>query len=189
MPEYDPTTFDPSTFDALAGRYELEGRPGYTIRIRRDGDRYLVKLVGQPEWEISPVGPSRFSTRGGFNISFNPSPGGSVETITLHQFGGDQAFRIPTEPEPLVLADYVGRYYSDELGTVYTVRAEDDGLALTHPRMSTSIALLHSADGRFRGEYQYPVSGVAFERGADGTVTGFVADGVRTRGVRFDKMD
>lgn len=187
-PDYDPASFEPETFDAFAGRYELDDAPGYVITFRREDDRYVVQVIGQRETEIVPVGPSRFSTRGGsLEISFHTSPGGSVETITLHQNGDQPAFRIPTEAEPLVLADYVGRYYSDELGTVYTVRVEDDGLVLVHPRIHTPIPLLHSAGGRFKG--RYPITGLAFERGGDGTVMGFAAESVRTRGVRFDKLD
>ncbi|WP_412069045.1 serine hydrolase [Rubrivirga sp. IMCC43871] len=186
--EVEPVAFEPATFDAFAGRYELDGPPGYTVRFRRDGERYLMQVIGQRETEIVPVGPARFSTRrGSLEISFHPSPDGSVETLTLHQGRDLEAFRIPTEPEPIVLSDYVGRYYSDELGTVYTVRIEGDGLVLTHRRMDAPIPLLHSADGRFKGTY--PIQGLAFDRGPDGAVTGFAASSGRTRGVRFDKMD
>lgn len=187
-PDYDPASFEPETFDAFAGRYELTGAPGVVVRFRRDGGRYLVQVIGQSEEEIVPVGPSRFSTPDGeAEISFNASPDGSVETITLHQDGDQQATRVPSEPETVVLADYVGRYYSDEVGTVYTVRVEDGGFVLAHSRMHTPIRLRHSAGGVFVGRYL--VTSLSFERDVNGPATGFAAESVRTRGVRFDRMD
>lgn len=182
------TAFEPETFDAFAGRFELDGSPGLTVRFRRDGDDYFMQLLGQRETEISPIGPSRFSTRSGsLEISFHPSAEGSIETITLHQGRDLGAFRISSEPEPVALADYVGRYYSDELGVVYGAQIEDEGLVLTHPRIDRPIRLRHSAGGRFRGGY--PLSGLAFERGPDGAISGFVAGSGRTRGVHFEKVD
>ena len=187
--EFDPTTFDPATFDAFAGRYEQQGSPGYTMHIGRDGERYTVQLVGLPEWEITPVGPASFRHSGGLVITFIPSPDGSVDTVSAPRLGDEPFFRIPTEPEPVVLADFVGRYYSDELDATYTVRVEDGGLVAVRPGGHDPVPLTHSADGRFMGRYQTPVWGVVFERDADGSVTGFTATSVRTAGVRFERVD
>ncbi len=189
---YDPATFDSSTFDAFVGRYENPDRPGYTMRIGRDGERYTLQLAGQAEWEITPVGPSSFlyaGSSGDLVITFNVSPGGSVETVSAPRLGDAPFFRIATEPEALVLADFVGRYYSDELDTIYTVRVDDDGLIAVRPRGLPPVPLTHSAEGRFMGQYQTPIWSMVFERGADGAITGFTAESVRTSGVRFDRMD
>ncbi len=191
-PAYDPASFDPATFDAFAGRYEQEGRPGYTMRIGRDGERYTLQLAGQREWEITPAGPSSFlyeGASGDLVVTFDVSPDGSVETVTAPRLGDEPFFRIPTEPETLVLADFVGRYYSDELDVVYTIRVDDGDLVAVRPRGLPPVSLTHSADGRFMGQYQTAIWGVAFERGADGEVTGFTANSVRTQGVRFEKMN
>ena len=186
---YAPESFDPSTFDAFAGRYEQEGSPGYTLRIGRDGERYTMQLAGQEAWEITPVGPSSFRHSGGLVITFNVSPDGSVETASAPRLGDQPFFRIPTEPEALVLSDFAGRYYSEELDAAYTVRVEDDGLVAVRPRGLPPVPLTHSAGGRFMGDYRSPIWGVVFERGADGSVTGFTADSVRTAGVRFERVD
>ena len=52
------------------------------------GDGYVVQLVGQPEWGISPVGPTQFSTRGGLGITFDVSADGSVDTLSAPRLGG-----------------------------------------------------------------------------------------------------
>ena len=186
---FDPATFDPATFDAFAGRYELDDSPGYVVTLRRDGDRYLVQVLDGPESEVFPAGPTQFSTRSGsLEVAFEPPSGGVAEALTVRQGRRElPGFRIPTEPEPVVLGDYAGRYYSNELQTLYTARVDDGDLVLTHARINEPIRLRHSAGGRFLGEY--PLVGVAFERGTDGGVSGFVARGPRTRGVRFDRVD
>ena len=186
---YDPESFDPSTFDAFVGRYEQEGSPGYTLRIGRDGERYTMQLAGREEWEITPVGPSSFRHSGGLVITFDVSPDGSVETVSAPRLGDQPFFWIPTEPEPLVLADFVGQYHSDELDVSYEIRVEDGGLVAVRPRGLPPVPLTHSAGGRFMGDYRSPIWGVVFERGADGSVTGFTANSVRTAGVRFERVD
>ena len=187
--EYDPESFDPSTFDAFVGRYEQRGSPGYTMRVGRDGERYTLQLVGQPEWEITPVGPSSFLHSGGLVLTFEPTPDGSVNTVSAPRLGDQPFFRIPTEPEPVVLADFVGRYYSDELDTAYDIRVESGDLVAVRPRGLPPVPLTHSADGRFMGQYRTPIWGVVFERDADGSVTGFTVDSVRAQGVRFERVD
>ncbi|MGB3543847.1 serine hydrolase domain-containing protein, partial [Rubrivirga sp.] len=188
-PDYDPDLFDPATFDAFEGRYEQVGSPGYTLRIARGEDGYVVQLVGQPEWGISPVGPAQFSTRGGLGLTFDVSANGSVDTLSAPRLGADAFFRIPTEPETIVLEDFVGLYHSEELNAVYTLRIDEGELVAVRPRGHEPVPLTHSAGGRFMGDYASPIWGVVFERGPDGTTTGFTVTTIRTQGVRFERVD
>ncbi len=185
---FDAASFEPESFDAFAGRYEMDGSSGYVTTFRRDGDRYLMQILDGPESEMEAVGPSRFSIDGMLDITFHAAPDGTVDTITFYQGGQElPASRIATKPEAIVLEDYVGRYYSEELGTVYTARIDDGVLVFTHPRKDGPIPLLHSAGDRFSGGA--PFTGLEFGRGADGRITGFVAEAARTQGVRFERMN
>ncbi len=190
QPVYDAATFDDSTFNTFAGRYELYGSPGYFFAVRRDeAANYVLQVLTSRPTQINPIGPSRFAnTSGSLEIAFEFSGDGSVERATIYQGSRElPAFRIPTEPQDVMAADFVGRYYSDELGALYEVTAEGDELVLSHRRLDNPVRLRHSADGRFLGSY--PITGVAFARDASGRVTGFVADGPRTSGIQFDRVE
>ena len=188
-PAFDPASFVPETFDAFAGRFELDDTAGYVVTFSREDDRYLMQVLDSPATEMDVVGPARFSIGGGvLEIEFRAAPDGSVETATFYQGGQElPASRIATEAEAIVLDDYVGRYYSDELGTVYTARIDDGALVFVHPRKNAPIPILHGAGERFSGGS--PFLTLEFERDAGGQVSGFVAGAARTTGVRFEKMN
>ena len=87
----------------------------------------------------------------------------------------------------MVPEDFAGRYVSAELGAMYTVQVSDAGLELMHVRLDEPLRLRHIAGDRFANAG--PLGRLAFERGADGSVTGFVAGAGRTRGVRFERVE
>ncbi|MGB3543752.1 serine hydrolase [Rubrivirga sp.] len=186
---FDPASFVPETFDAFAGRFELDDTAGYVVTFSREDGRYLMQVLDSPATEMDVVGPARFSVGGGvLEIAFHAAPDGTVETATFYQGGQElPASRIATEAEAIALDDYVGRYYSEELGTVYTARIDDGGLVFVHPRKNAPIPILHGAGERFSGGA--PFLTLEFERDAGGQVSGFVAGAARTTGVRFEKMN
>ena len=180
--------FEPEAFDAFAGRYEFSDSPGYTFTLRRDSTRYTIQILDGPQSQIWPISPTRFSTRTGvLELTFNGPPGSRAESMTVHQNGDTVASRIPDTSAPAVLADYAGRYVSDEVGAVFTARVADGALVLEHPRYEESVALEHSWGDRFRGDY--PFYGVAFERDGSGAVSGFWVESTRAVGVRFERAD
>ena len=84
------------------------------------------------------------------------------------------------------LAAYVGDYYSPELGTTYSIAAEDGGLVAKHRRHPDS-GLIATEEDRFSGSNWW-FSGLAFERDDRGEVAGFLLTGGRVRNLRFDKV-
>ena len=186
--DFDPADFDPESFDAFAGTYDVE-QVGLSVTFRREGDRYYAEPTGQPEAEITPIGPARFFIPIiDAELSFDVEADGSVETMTLHQGPGFTGRRVEVSAEAAPLADYVGRYYSDEIETFYTVALEDGALSLSTRRMREPVTLSHANGDAFTGGRR--VTGVAFERDAEGAVTGFSADNAgRVRGVAFQRAD
>lgn len=49
---------DPALYDRLAGDYEL--MPGFSLKIFRDGNRFMVQGTGQPAIESLPTSPTEF---------------------------------------------------------------------------------------------------------------------------------
>ena len=186
---FDPASFPPADFDAYTGRYELDAYPGIVVAVSREGDRLYSERSGAPRAEVVAVGPATFESRtGDVRLAFDPSDDGGPPRLAYSENRGrpDGATRLPDEP-PMAVEDFAGRYVSDELGTLYTVRVADGGLELTHARLDDPVPLQHITGGRFRGGY--PLGTLEFERGADGAVAGFVAGSGAVRGVRFDRVD
>ena len=83
------------------------------------------------------------------------------------------------------LADYAGRYFSEELETFYDLSVENGQLTIRHRRFGP-VALTHTSGDSFSATL--PVSTVVFRRDAQGTVTGFEAGNGRARGIMFEKV-
>ncbi len=80
--------------------------------------------------------------------------------------------------------DYTGVYYSDELGTFYTVETDGDALVARHRRHG-DIPLTSIGEDEFRGDRWF-FHQVKFERNA-GLVTGLRVTGERVRNLWFAK--
>ena len=183
---FDPASFDPASFDVFVGRYELEIQPGFILTFRREGDRLLTQATGQPTFEITPTSDSTFALSVvEASITFHRDEDGVVTGLTLHQNGHHAARRLPDESASLDLAPFVGRYYSPELETFYTVRVEGDALALHHRRLDPVI-LRHASGDTFTGTF--PLVEVVFQRDAAGEISGLKAGNVRARDVLFERL-
>ena len=89
-------------------------------------------------------------------------------------------------PDSAALAAFTGRYLSDELETMYTVTL-DSGRLVAHHRRNGDITLRPVARDAFEAGPFY-FRRLAFERGADGAVSGFRATGGRVRRLLFRKV-
>lgn len=87
--------------------------------------------------------------------------------------------------EPPGLQELVGDYYSEELGTTYSLAMRDGGLVVTH-RRHDDIHLKHDSGDRFTGD-QWFFRTVRFTRADDGRITGLLLSSGRVRNLRFVK--
>jgi hypothetical protein len=123
-------------------------------------------------------------------VTFHAEEDGSVKRATHNQGGRDLPLnRLPPwEATDEVMQGYVGRYYSAELETFYTVVVTDSGLVARHRRVEDDITLTARSEDKFTGGVFF-MREVEFVRGEDGTVTGFTVSNGRTRGVMFEKVE
>ncbi len=84
------------------------------------------------------------------------------------------------------LAEFAGRYYSEELETRFEVKVEDGKLMAHHLRMAP-LTLTHREGDEFSGSAFF-LATVAFQRSGGGQITGFLAGNGRTTGVRFRRQ-
>jgi hypothetical protein len=81
-------TVDPKIYDAYAGKYELA--PGAIISVRRDGDRLMVQLTGQPSFEVFPESQVDFFYKVvDAQLTFVKDDNGEVNKLILHQNGAN----------------------------------------------------------------------------------------------------
>jgi hypothetical protein len=98
------------------------------------------------------------------------------------------AERIDETPSgPEQLQEFAGDYYSDELGTVYTLVVEGDRLIARH-RRHEDITLRPAGRDRFRGSAWW-FGRVDIQRDPAGKITGFRLTGGRVRNLWFGKLD
>ena len=188
--EFDPEDFDPEAFDEFAGRYALDAAPTFILTFTREDDTFYTQATGQQRLEIVPTSDSTFRLLAvEASVTFLRDPEGDVEGLTLHQNGDNHATRLEGdevetwEPTAEDLADFAGRFFSEELETFYTFTVEDGDLVL-HQRRLDRAELEPGDEDRFSG------GGLsfAFERDRNGQVIGFYLSNVRTRDVRFGRV-
>ncbi|MEM7621907.1 MAG: serine hydrolase domain-containing protein [Planctomycetota bacterium] len=187
---FDPAEFDYDQLDRMVGLYALEVQPSFVLEFTRDGDRFLLQPTGQPQVEISPIGPTEFDLNvAEGSIEFHREDDGTFPTLTLHQGPGLKANRLDDvawEPTSDDLAAFAGRYFSEELETFYTITASEDTLTLEQRRFEGPITLTPGkSEGTFSGDM--PVANAEFVIADDGSVTLTVGNG-RARGIVFEKL-
>ena len=113
------------------------------------------------------------------------SGGGAAGSTTV--FPPDPIATGPVwEPDAEELAACSGRFFSDELQTIWRLVPIDGVLHARHHRLGDR-PLVPSRGDRFRGDY--PFEEIVLRRSGAGTVTGFLASTRQNRGVLFERMD
>lgn len=188
--EFDPESYDPEDFDDYVGRYELDEAPGFVLTFSRRADSLFTQATGQDEHPIYPVSDSTFELRVvEASVTFHRGEDGAVTSLTLHQNGDHPATRIsddPWNPGAEELAEYEGRYFSEELETYYTVVVRDSTLVVQHRRLEDIDLKAGTVDHFTAG---YPLAQLEFSRDDAGQLTGFEASNGRTRDVWFEKLE
>ena len=140
---------------------------------------------GENEYELGPLGDNRFIMLGvSEKIEAVLSPSRMVLTIDDSRSLVYEAVK-PALESPAQLAEYVGRYYSEELDTDYTLTLQGNKLVARKKMGDDLILTLQFAD--VFGDDNSLIS-ARFTRGPGGRVTGFVLNTSRIKGLSFKKL-
>jgi hypothetical protein len=178
---------DPAALERLAGVFAVEGLPPFEFMVE-DGTLWL-EVTGQGKFELEARSELEFFLAiAQATVMFKEEGDGSVDSCTLFMGGRDIAGKrlASISLSESELAAYAGDYYSPELGTTYSIVVEDGGLIAAH-RRHPAAELTATEPDTFAGSHWW-FSGVAFERGDQGDVTGFLLTGGRVRNLRFEKV-
>lgn len=187
---WDPADFDPDDFDDFEGRFALDAAPNFVLTFTREDDTYYTQATGQQRLEIVPTSDTTFAlTVVDASVTFHREEDGTVNRITLNQNGQQPATRLADDGEPAwepgteELMDFVGRYFSEELETFYTVAFVDDHLEVRQRRLDDFSLTSGDRDTFTGGGLE-----LTFERDRNNQVIGFYLSNVRTRDVRFQRV-
>jgi CubicO group peptidase (beta-lactamase class C family) len=173
--------------EAIAGTWSFVGAPLMIEYTVQDG-RLFAQATGQPRFRVDPTSDSTFMFVGvEASVTFHFEADGSVSRATHHQ-NGDTPLEKVTEPSltPEQLLAFEGRYWSDELETLYTLTVEDSVLTAHHRRLEP-FGLTHRTGDEFSGGMWF-FGTVRFDRDPTGAVSGFLASNGRTRDIWFARL-
>jgi serine-type D-Ala-D-Ala carboxypeptidase/endopeptidase len=137
MRPHTEVKIDPKIFDGYVGTYQL--RPGFILRVSRDGDHYITQATGQGQVEIFPESDKEFFAKVvDAQITFVTDDKGKATALILHQNGADiRAERVegaaaaaaPAEHKQVavdlkILDGYVGMY---QLAPSFAITITRDG--------------------------------------------------------------
>ncbi len=130
-----------AAFDKLVGRYAMA--PGVVMTIRRDGERMLGQLTGQPAVEIFAESPTTFFLKVvDAQLTFTVDAEGRGTAVTLHQNGQNttaQRLADGAEPPPPPRPAKVATLSSAELDALAGRYALAPGVAITVTRKDQSL--------------------------------------------------
>jgi len=185
---------EPKILDHYVGRYEFEEAPGRLFNLRRDGDKLMAQLTGQPYHEIFPESETNFFYKVvNAQITFNKDASGKVQNLVLHQNGIDHTYKKvsdepPKERRAIKLASvaydtYVGEYQLAG-GVVFAVRRDGDRLFVLFTGRNPQEILPESETEFFYKDYDAQIT---FVENTAGQVTGLIGhqDGLDMKAVKI----
>ena len=189
--DFDPDAYDPGDFDEFVGRYALDAAPSFILTFTREDRTLYAQATGQQRLEIVPTSDSTFALLAvEASVTFLRGDDGEVNAAILHQNGDQRATRLEDDEEveawaPTAedLADFAGRFYSEELETFYDFEVEDGELIMHQRRLGRVVLSPGEEDSFSGGGFSF-----GFERDRNGEVIGFYLSNVRTRNVRFGRV-
>jgi hypothetical protein len=180
---------DLSLYADYSGHYLMPD--GSVTIIRQEGNRLVSQMIKYPRLELLPLSETVFYPQGiwGVTGTFHRDSKGRVRRMVIRI--EDQV--VPAEKfEPIVLTpdqlvEYTGDYYSDEVGTMYTLVVEN-GLLVAQHRRHSDTPLIPTLVDQFAG-FERGFACVRFTRDGEGKVNGFSVTEERVRNLPFYKLD
>ena len=183
----DIPTIAPEILSSYVGDYELQ--PGFIIGVVEKEGQLAAQATGQPEVALRPISQTEFAVVGvDAKLEFIPDGQEKVSLVKLHQGGQimDAPRLKPFDKEAVVLADFEGEYFSEELATSYRFKIVDGKLMAQHSRHSDFELSPVKAD-TFTGNVWF-FGQLTFVRDQDKKITGCKVSNGRVRDLSFEKM-
>jgi hypothetical protein len=178
---------DPRVYDACAGDYQTsEGR---AVTFSTENGRLMLQEGRRERIRLLPSSETDFFLRDlSVELSFVKGKDGTFDRVILRHDGREQAAsRVRREPlTPARLAGYAGKYYSRELGVIYTVATREGKLWIRHPRGEAGTEEI----GNDAFSVDFPIGTVMFTRNSDHNVNAMLlSTNGPVRSLRFARAE
>jgi CubicO group peptidase (beta-lactamase class C family) len=160
----------PVTYEPFLGGYRLDADPAVLLATARDGEWLVGAIQSLGSDLFRPVAPAEFANRSRNAIlTFLDDDGdGIAERVRVTLRGEEMwATRVALPPDAPPVDEFLGLYFSDELGAAWEIARDPDGLSLRTPDAARP---LHRAD---TDVVAGSIGMLTFRRDADGRVVGF----------------
>jgi CubicO group peptidase (beta-lactamase class C family) len=183
-----PLALSPADLEGKTGDF-INPKSGTVLNLSLQDGKLTVSHPSDLIFQIVPIGENRFrSVDAPFDLAFafeEPSAGEAMRLQVRVEDEEPVAFhaieRISLEPHEL--KEYVGEYYSDELGVIYRFHLRDGALVLklgydpAEPPLQPTV----------KDEFSVKDSSLQFARDAQGRISGFNARSGRVKNVWFGR--
>ena len=172
---------DPALLRKYTGTYLLG--PGWAVTITLENDRLMTQANGEDKFPTEAKSDSTFWVEAyGSSMTFVKDSTGNVNLL---RYRAIQAKKIvPWNPEPGLLNQYIGTYYSEELATEYKIDISNGVLSLHHMRLGDFNLI---ADPTKEDQFSIPIGIFWFFKDGQEKIAGFRLSGGRVKNIRFDK--
>lgn len=170
---------------AIAGNWRIAApTTSLDIVYSVENGALYAQATNQPRVKVTPTSDSTARFEGvDASVTFHFKVDATVDSATLHQGPPMPMIRVAKVTlTSAQVAEFAGRYYSDELETGIDVVFEGDSLVASNARMEP-LTLTHRDGLEFSG--RFPFATITFQRAGNGRLTGFMASNGRTKNVWF----
>ncbi|MCB1024988.1 MAG: serine hydrolase, partial [Acidobacteria bacterium] len=183
---------DDAILRSYAGDFEILNGIRYTVT--KDGNKLFLHIMGGQKLLLEPLSKNEFTFQGeGRKLRFEADKGGKVNRITLNEgiYGGStldgERISIPAfDKEKVVLSEYEGIYYSDELDTKYEISVNNGQLIAKNLR-TDDISLVPYDSDIFTGNTGFFLK-AKFVRNKNSEIIGCLVSGTQIDNIRFEKV-
>ncbi|HWO00418.1 MAG TPA: hypothetical protein VNS63_14235, partial [Blastocatellia bacterium] len=146
----------------------------------------LIAAIG-PGFQLVPMSATDFTVIGApVKVSFEIAPDGSTKRMVVNEEGNPKpkVLEPVNAPAPTDLAQYVGRYYSQELDTTYTFAVKEGKLVLQRKKFEDSYLSSSGPDNFSDAD----LGTIKFTRDPGKAVIGFELNAGRVRHLKFARQ-
>jgi CubicO group peptidase (beta-lactamase class C family) len=179
---------DTKTLKTYVGEYELE--PMLMLTITEEKGILYGQPTGQEKRALTAISKSEFAVESEEAIvSFFSDANKAINRLELKLPNEViKGTRVePFDPKAVLLTDFTGPFYSEELGTEYIFSVENGQLIARHSRMS-DVVLLPVKNDMFSGDKFY-LREVTFIRDENQAISGYKVSNGRVRNLWFSKVN
>lgn len=164
-----------------AGSYQL--LPGWYVTLTLENGQLMVQANGEDKFETAAKTDTSFWVQAyGASVTFLKGPTGEFNSL---QYKNYKAKRIvPINLTSVLLGQYTGTYYSQELETTYKIYLDKGKLFIHHMRLG-EIAV--DPDIVTPDQFSSNVGSLHFIKDKQDKITGFKLSGGRVKNILFEK--